>query len=78
MNKLEKKLKKETTKLKNLVSKMNKNKTLFETSLGFSFKNIEVGILLTRDISNMKKVGKVEVISLSEFRETINSTRVKN
>ena len=49
-----------------------------QTSLGFSFKNIEVGILLTRDISNMKKVGKVEVISLSEFRETINSTRVKN
>lgn len=78
LNKLEKKLKKETTKLKNLVSKMNENKTLFETSLGFSFKNIEVGILLTRDISNMKKVGKVEVISLSEFRETINFTRIKN
>lgn len=78
MNKLEAKLKKEATKLENLVNIIDKNKTLFETSLGLSFKNIEVGILLTRDMTNTKKVRKVKVMSLSEFQETINSASTKN
>lgn len=51
------------------------NKSIFESSLGFTFKNIEIGILLTRDISSIKKIDKAKIMSLSEFKSYLNDNK---
>ena len=77
LNKVERKLKKESKKLENLVSLISINKSSFESSLGFTFKNIEVGILLTRDISNIKTINKTKIMSLSEFEFYLNNNKIR-